>query len=252
MQKLFSNAMDIGEQMLICGAEVRRVEDTVRRMCSAFGAKRTDVFIIPSSMVVTVYMPNEEIYTQTRRITAIGTDIEKLHELNQLSRRICSKKTMTADDIVEEFKHILSGRSYPLWAECLSYMLIAGAFAIFFGGGLTDAVAAIAIAVLMRFIVLFSEKARMNQIFIKFLSSFLVSTAAFGIMKTGLLSSIDYVVIGNIMLLIPGVGLTNSLRDLFAGDSIAGLLRLIEAILTALAIAAGYFLFVCIMGGALR
>ena len=61
----------------------------------------------------------------------------------------------------------------------------------------------------------------------------------------------DMVIIGNIMVLIPGIGLTNAIRDLFVGDSIAGLLRTVEAILLALAIAAGYFLFVWMMGGVL-
>ena len=59
---------------------------------------------------------------------------------------------------------------------------------------------------------------------------------------------VDKVIIGNIMSLVPGIGLTNALRDLFTGDSIAGLLRSIEAVLTALAIAAGYFL-VTVLGG---
>ena len=35
--------------------------------------------------------------------------------------------------------------------------------------------------------------------------------------------------IGNIMLLIPGVALTNSLRDMFSGNTISGLMRFIEA-----------------------
>ena len=55
--------------------------------------------------------------------------------------------------------------------------------------------------------------------------------------------------IGNIMTLIPGIGLTNALRDLFIGDSIAGLLRTIEAVLLALGIAAGYFLVTIFVGG---
>ena len=60
----------------------------------------------------------------------------------------------------------------------------------------------------------------------------------------------DMVIIGNIMLLIPGIGFTSALRDLFVGDSIAGLLRIVEAVLMALAIGAGYFLFIWMMGGA--
>jgi len=62
---------------------------------------------------------------------------------------------------------------------------------------------------------------------------------------------VDMVIIGNIMVLIPGIGLTNAIRDLFVGDNIAGLLRLIEAGLLALAIGAGYFLFVWMIGGAM-
>lgn len=60
--------------------------------------------------------------------------------------------------------------------------------------------------------------------------------------KLKFIFSVDNIIIGNIMTLIPGIGLTNALRDLFTGDSIAGLLRSIEAFLTAMAITAGYFL----------
>ena len=48
--------------------------------------------------------------------------------------------------------------------------------------------------------------------------------------------------IGNIMLLIPGVALTNSLRDMFSGNTISGLMRFIEAVLLALVIACGFAL----------
>ena len=67
-------------------------------------------------------------------------------------------------------------------------------------------------------------------------------------MRIGAVDKVDYVIIGNIMTLIPGIGLTNALRDLLVGDSIAGLLRSVEAALMALAIGAGYFLFAW-MGG---
>ena len=51
------------------------------------------------------------------------------------------------------------------------------------------------------------------------------------------------------MALIPGVGFTNAMRDLFMGDSISGVLRTIEAVLLALAIAAGYFSVIYVFGG---
>ena len=60
MKDLIGCVMDIGEQMLLCGAEVHRVEDSIERMCHAFEAERVDVFIITSSMVVTVFLPSGE------------------------------------------------------------------------------------------------------------------------------------------------------------------------------------------------
>ena len=58
------------------------------------------------------------------------------------------------------------------------------------------------------------------------------------------------IIIGNIMLLVSGLGFTNALRDLFTGESFSGILRLLEAVLCAVAIAAGYF-FVAFLGGVL-
>ncbi len=75
--------------MLISGAEVRRVEEGIRRMCCSFGAKRTDVFIITSGMMVTVFLDDGSYFTQTRRVVSMGTDQEKSHRLNHLLGQIC-------------------------------------------------------------------------------------------------------------------------------------------------------------------
>lgn len=250
MKQLLGCAMDIGEQMLLCGAEVHRVEDSIERMCRAFGAERIDVFIITSSMVVTVFMNNGEKYTETRRITGNGTDMEKLHRLNQLSRKICEKK-MSVSEIKNEFTKCVDSKPYPTWLVCLSYGMIAGAFTAFFGGEIQDIVLSPIIGIAISLITYLAEKIVMNKIFVKFLSSFCVSALAFFFLKLNWITNVDMVIIGNIMVLIPGIGLTNAIRDLFVGDSIAGLLRSVEAALIALAIGAGYFLFVWMMGGAL-
>ena len=64
----------------------------------------------------------------------------------------------------------------------------------------------------------------------------------------GLGDSVEKINIGNIMLLIPGIMLTNSLRDLFNGDTISGLLRFLEAVLLSMTIAAG-FVAASVIGG---
>lgn len=248
MKEALICAMDIGEQMLVCGAEVHRVEDTLERICYALGAKRIDVFIITSSMVVTVYDENGETYTQTRRVLNIGTDIEKLHRLNELSRKIC-RHNLSLEDIRAQFNHIMQSKSYPFWLECVAYAFIAGAFTLFFGGNQIEALVSLVVGAVVRFVVLLADKSTMNKIFAKFLCCFVATGLAFIAVKLSVIKTVDTIVIGNIMTLIPGIGLTNALRDLFTGDSISGLLRSIEAVLIALAISAGYLLCAFIAGG---
>jgi uncharacterized membrane protein YjjB (DUF3815 family) len=91
---------------------------------------------------------------------------------------------------------------------------------------------------------LFCDKIAINKIFAKFISCFFATLIAFVSLWLKIVSSVDAIIIGNIMVLIPGIGLTVALRDLFTGDSLTGILRLIEAVLTAIAIALGYVLFV--------
>ena len=248
MKQILTRVMDIGEQMLIFGAEVRRVEESIVRMAHALGAKRIEIFIITTSMVATIYDDEDNSWSQTRRINSIETDFEKIHRLNALSRRVCDEK-LTPDEMKEGLAKALDAKAYPFWLECLAYSVIAGAFTVFFGGGLTEGLVSLLVGALTRFVILFTEKAVPNKVFSKFMSSLVATILAYAAHKAGVIDIVDAVIIGNIMTLIPGIGLTNAFRDLFTGDSISGLLRTIEAILTALAIAAGYFI-VAIFGGA--
>jgi len=248
MQEFLTCFMDIGEQMLLHGAEVHRVEESVQRMCTAKGATRVDVFIITSSMVATVHDKDGNIYTQTRRLNGGSTNFDLTHRLNKLSRKICSDN-LSVEEIRKEMNWVLSCKTYPFWLECIAYSVIACCFTIFFGGTLYDGLLSLCIGAIVRFSILLSERTISNKIFSKFFSSLIATILAYAAQKFGILDRIDAVIIGNIMTLIPGIGLTNAFRDLFTGDSISGLLRTIEAALTALAIAAGYFI-VAYFGGA--
>ncbi len=248
MREILTCVMDIGENMLTNGAEVHRVEESIQRMCYALGAKRVDVFIITTSMVATIYGEDGTFYSQTRRITTGDINYEMIHRLNKLSRKICSE-TMTTEEIHTELQEALNCKKYPFWLECAAYSVIAASFTVFFGGGWAEAGVSLIIGLIVRFIIHFAEKAIHNKIFSRFFSSLAATALAYIAHRLHLFHSIDTVLIGNIMTLIPGTGLTNAFRDLFTGDSISGLLRTVEAALTALAIAAGYFL-VALLGGA--
>lgn len=250
MQERLNCVMDIGEQMISSGAEVHQVEDTVNRMCAALGAGRVDCFIITSSMVVTIRGENGEVYTETRRMQQARLNFQRLEMLHALAKRVCEGET-APEAIRLELARIKEKRAYPLWAESLMYAVIAAAFAVFFGGSLVEGGVAALIGLAVRFAVWLSDKVTGNVIFTKFLSAFSIAALTHLVVFWGWIPSPDQVIIGNIMLIIPGLGFTNALRDLFIGDSIAGSLRFLEAALSAVAIAAGYFAFIFLTGGIL-
>ena len=245
---LLSCALDIGEHMLISGAEIYRVEDCIKRICLSYGMKRIDVFTITSCIIATVEDNEHRDFTHTRRISSYSTDLTKLDKLNQLSREMCSN-TPPLEEVHKKIKKITEQKKYPFLVECLTYGTIAGAFTIFFGGNLNDALVSLCIGLILKFIVYLTGRSKVNQVFSSLVSSFIMCFLAFICVNHVFGDSIDKIVIGNIMLLIPGVGLTNSLRDLISGDIMAGMLRLCEVILIALSIAAGYILSAITIGG---
>lgn len=232
-------AMSIGEQLLISGAEVGRVEDTIRRICMAYGAARVDVFSITSSIVTTMYGENFGICTQTRRVSAMGNDLYKLDELNQLSRKICAERP-APEQIRADLTKIMEGPRYSFGAQVFIYALISGSFSVFFGGDAKDMIASALIGVLLKFLEVFVKKGAANTL----ITALICSTAGGFLANLAVLlhigSHADLISIGNIMLLIPGIAFTNSLRDLFSGDTITGLIRFMESVLLAIIIALGF------------
>ena len=88
-ERFAGTVLDIGERMLISGAEISRVEDTMKRICRAYNAVRAEVFTITSAIIITVAFEKGEACTLMRRVGEYDTDLEYLNDLNDFSRRVC-------------------------------------------------------------------------------------------------------------------------------------------------------------------
>lgn len=244
---ILASILDVGEIMLVSGAEVNRVEDTVQRMAKAYGCSQVDVFTITSSIVVTVHCDGR-IYTQTRRIREYKTDISKIEACNALSRRIC-KQPVEQSKLAAECQKIRQTRGFAWYITLLSYVMIAASFAVFFGGSWLDAFAAALCSILLFVVDRLLARIRLQRVVLTIICSAAVALTALGLTKLGIGNSVDMICIGNVMLLIPGISFTTSLRDMISGDTISGLLGLVEALLRAVAIAIGFAIILWPLGG---
>ncbi len=248
MNQVLTFAMEIGEWMLMSGAGVARVEDTIHRICKAYGARETNVFSITSSIVTTVQDKDGTMITQTKRIRRYQTDFQKLDKLNTLSRYMC-KQLPEAEEVRERIRTIKEGETCSSRKQIAVSALIAGAFTIFFGGGAAEGMIAFLTGGLVIFFGNFMKRLMTNTMFINFVSSFFVASAAWLAAKSGFALDYGTVIIGNIMLLVPGVAFVNSLRDMIGGDMMSGILRVCESVLLAVFLAGGSFAALVFWGG---
>ena len=229
LHTLVSCVLDILEMMIASGAEVYRAEESARRILKAYGMKRVDIYATTSNIILSVETTDGRVKTHTHRMSQITTDIEKVHRLNDLVRRV-TVQTPDMPSLVAQIEAIKDTPQYPVWVTILFYGIIAAAFYLFFGGrNLLECVISFGLGIITGLLTKILDSISANKFLIKFLCAFTACMVTFLFKTLSFIDNVDYIIIGNIMSLIPGVGLTNSLRDLFAGDSISGVLRLIEA-----------------------
>ncbi len=246
--EVLSLAMDLGKSMVKCGAEMNRVEETIIRVCYAYGMKRVEVFSIISMMMVTAFDEEGKDYTQSRRIYAYSNNLGRLEKLNALSRKICFEcpDVSLARDELEKINN--EEKRFRLSA-CLGNCIAAAAFAIFFGGSWRDALASVPIAVMIYLMNSFIKAKGMNRLFFTAVCSALSGFFALLFVRFGLADNADMIMIGDIMLIIPGLMLINSIRELLCGDVMSGLMRLLESLIVALAIACGFAVPILLLKG---
>ena len=240
-------ALDAGELLLAYGAEVSRVEDTIQRLEHVCGFDLVDVFTITSSIVATVRLPDGGSITQSRRIKARVTNLGRVAKINALSRRFCAG-ALTLAEFRTAVRAIRDERPTPAWQELLLYMVISFSLSIFFGGNLADGIAASLSGMVLFAMIRMSTTLQMNSLLQTAICSAVTALAVLLLVGAGIGVHPDKIMIGNIMLVIPGIQLTTSLRDMINGDTISGLLNLSEAILKAISVALGFAL-VLLAGG---
>ena len=240
--------LDMAEEMLLTGSEIYRVEDTIQRMGYALGATNMNVFVITSTIVITMTFEEDDIYTETRRITeSSSNNYTKLEQLNNLSRKFC-ESPMSIEELQKEIDSIKRIKDSNLLFYIGSF-LASGSFAIFFGGNIIDGILGGLFGLLIG---LAQRKIRWvfpNTVSFNIAISFVAGTLICLIGRLSPNIHEDMIMIGDIMLLIPGVATTVSVRDILVGDTISGCLRLIECLLLAIALAYGFAISIMLVGG---
>ena len=239
--------LKLGAAMLLNGAEVNRVERRLEELGRAYGASEMSVFVITASMVVTMEYPDGAKLTQTRRILgAGGTDYRVIERLDRLAVECCTARPQAAE-LQRRMEECLALPSDRAGFYAGSVFAAAG-FAVFFGGGWLEALVAGAFALLVAFMQRRWGNVAPNLIIFNLVCSLAVGLIICGVSWVLPELRVDKVLIGEVMLLIPGIAMTNAIRDMLMGDTIAGVMRFVETLLWAAGLACGFMAALLLTG----
>ncbi len=237
--------MKLGILLMSSGAEVYRVEETMNRVGLSF----SEVEGIQSYVTATGIMLSITVDGRTRthiaRVKYRNVNVDMIDQINQLSRTCCTRRLSVAqiDQRLEEIEHT---KRYSFWTTTLFGAIGALGFAIFFDGNVQEMIASFCIGIVIRCLGWAFSQIHLSDFLVNLFSAMVAAWMAVEIHALVPAANINVMVISSIMLLVPGLAITNAIRDTIATDYISGLARGAEAFLcaTAIAIGAGFILYI--------
>lgn len=238
VKKLLLLATMAGRIMLKAGAEIYRAEDTIVRICkSRKDIRYVDAYVVPTGIFISLEYKGE-LLSYIKRNKTISIDLNKIDMVNEFSRSFVNSN-MSIDEGIKELKKINKTNTYKSKTKSLFGSLGAALFCVLFGGTFLDFISSFIVSLTVLTFINKISKFELTFFINNLFGSILASGLSYIMIIIGLGQNIDKVIIGSIMCLVPGVAITNAIRDTMSGEFLSGLSRLMEAVFSAIAIALG-------------
>ncbi|WP_411679184.1 threonine/serine exporter family protein [Clostridium thailandense] len=230
-------SLSAGQILLSNGAESYRVEETIERICNSYNLE-CECMVTAKGVFVSVVDDNNEKVTSLKKIRTRRVDLYRIELINSFSRNIQhkpisyeeAKKTLEDIDKVPYF-------SFPV--RLIAASMTSFVYSLFFNGTIYDSIASAIISIGIYLMLEKISKVGSFQFFEIFLSGFIIGAASIIVHKLLPFINKGNVITGAIMVLLPGVPLTNGLKDIIYGDFESGMTKFGEAMLIITAVGAG-------------
>lgn len=230
--------LEIGSLLMSSGANSARIRITILRIANAFGYE-AELLITHRALMLSVYNDEKEFFvSRLKRTLPHGANFKMVSGISRMSWRIVDEK-WDLEQVKNELDRLKSVAHYPRMV-ILSMVALAGAsFCRLFGGGYVEMIISFVATFAGLFVRQEATKKSFNPylcIYFAALTSSLISGLA---LKFNLGEHPDYAFATSVLYLIPGIPLINSMSDLLDGNIMNGIVRGINGLIIAFAIALG-------------
>ena len=138
---IFEVAGMAGDILLRSGAEISRVDETMRRIACAYELENVSTFVLSNGIFLTSETEGSNHQVRVRHIPLAGARLDRIDAVNELSREI-ELGFFTPTEAKAKLKEIEKLPQKPGWHQILAAGIGSGAFCFLFGGDVLDSLAA--------------------------------------------------------------------------------------------------------------
>lgn len=220
------------------GGETYRAEETIKFICKTYDVKEIESIATPTGFYLTVSINGEDNNTIVKRIRKRTINLKKINDVNNISRQI-SSYAITLDEALIQLESIVNDEAFQYKYSFVYSGISSAFFTVLFGGGLFEFIVALVTGLLISIITKRFEDLHSYQFFSSIISSAAIAIIAILVTTVVEKGNYNYIIVGGIIPLLPGLAMTNAIRDTIRGDLISGIARATEALLVASSLAAG-------------
>lgn len=220
------------------GGETYRAEETIKFICKSFDISEVESIATPTGFYITISVNGDDNNTLVKRIRKRTIDLQKINDVNSVSRNL-SEHLITLDEALEELIQInertdLKENYYILYAGISSAF-----FALLSGQHMLEFATAFFTGMLVAKLSKRFEKLQSYYFFSSIFSGLIIAYIAISVTYFLKMGNYNNIIVGCMMPLLPGLAMTNAIRDTIRGDLISGIARATEVLLVASSLAAG-------------
>lgn len=237
-RKILDLVSMMGATLLQNGAEIVRVQTTMELVAKAYGKDDIEVYSLSNGIFATLRNDDKTGFTQIKNVPLAASNLGRVAMINQLSREICEHR-YTIDEALDKMHEILEAPGVPLWLKLAAGAVGCAGYCYLYGGSFLDFFATMPIGILIALCRHFMQRTQLSKVMQTIIGSAIITLSGLIMTVFSRSLNLDMIVTGGLIILVPGVPFTTSIRDFFNGDYLSGTIRLIDALLVAFCMAVG-------------
>lgn len=246
-EKVLDFMVHLCREMMESGANLERVNITVRRICKCYRLREMSIFYSGSVISVSIKDENGKSYIRQENIPYTGIHLFRLGRLNLLVHEIINQKP-APDKLMDMLYETLLIKSYSNGVQIAGYILAMVSLCRIFGGAWQDMFVVALNTVVLYFMTMFFSRAKLNRIISNVMTMLFCGCSAIMFTKIGFSHNMPTIIITNAFFLIPGIPMVNAVRNIFCGNEMNGIIEMVKVILEVITIVAGLYLAFLLLG----